>query len=208
MATRAAVRTAVRRLLGDTAAPFVWTDDQLNDLLAEAVDEYAWFVPRVLEAEYTSTAGLRAYTVTAVANDEPLRVLAAEYPVGVPIPHEPDAPAYVAGEVADDQGYAQSWHYDAVLQKLILRNAPTDSATKFRARWHARRVCPTSDSGTVPVENRDLALVQLMVARAAWDLRAAEDAKRGLRPGRNPYGFRVDQMLDRRKVAVSSIMGG
>jgi hypothetical protein len=60
----------------------------------------------------------------------------------------------------------------------------------------------------VPVLNADLALVQLMVARAAWDLRAAEDAKRGLRPSRNPYGFRVDQMLRRRRRASSSIMGG
>jgi hypothetical protein len=126
----------------------------------------------------------------------------------MPIPFEEDVPSYVAGEVAEDRGHAQAWRYDLALAKLVLRNPPADSVTTFRVRWQARRVCPTADSGTVPVENRDLALVQAMVARAAWDLRAMEDAKRGLRPGRNPYAFRVEQMLSRRRRALASVMGG
>ena len=65
MATRAQVRDRVRAELGDTAAPYVWSEALLNEWLKTAIRDWSRISHPQRSATIATVAGTRRYTLSA-----------------------------------------------------------------------------------------------------------------------------------------------
>ena len=194
--TRAELRAWARRELGDTVAPYVWSDERLNDALATAVAEIGQRWPRRVVVTGATTVGARLLSVPA----ETRRVTLVECPPGDFLPEEELTPAYTGVGDAPDWGWARAWRYDRTTQAVTLNWAPGESGTAYRLHTVAGRVCPANDVDAVPLDLGDEPLCVALACQIAWDGRRLEDAKRGLSgSGSNPFATRLAAMFARRR---------
>lgn len=206
MATRATLRARVRRELGDGGAVYLWSDEQVNDHLADAIRELGRALPRgPVAATLTTVAGQREYAIGAAV----AAVVGLEYPVGRPLPRAggpAGTPATGTPDLADT-GYAQEWTGEAAAGTVRLRNAPAAGGEALRVVYRPLPTPPSDDATAVAVAPEEEAIVALLACRSLWESRVLADAKRGLRtPGDNPFAARVAAMLGRRREARGNIM--
>jgi hypothetical protein len=202
MATRAELRARCRTELGDPAAAPVWSDDQLNQWIEEAIrDELTFITPLVQQTSIAAVADQRGYALPAGCR----RVAAVEHPPGVAIEPADDVPGYTAAGDLPDSGYRQAWRHDRTAGRLVLRNPPT-AGEEIVVRYLAAREPIADDVSAQPVEAGDLQIVALLACRRAWDQRRLEEAKRGRRapPPANPFGERIGRLLGGRRRLVTS----
>jgi hypothetical protein len=204
MATLPQVRARVRRELADAGAVQVWSDDQLADAIADALRELSYELPRPTATHATTTvSGQREYAVGAPENAI-AEIVAVEHPEGQLLPREELAPA----DSANDRGYAQAWSLGDGLAEIRLRNTPSSSGQALRVYYKPLIAVPPDDATQVDVAGDEVSIVALMACRSLFDARAVDDAKRGLRQQGNPFRFRVEAALARRRRrARGGVMG-
>ena len=78
MATRAEMRSRCRTELGDTVAPYLWSDAQLNEYIGEAVREMTFIRPLAASVVVAMVANQRGY----VLGTDVWRPRRVEWPVG------------------------------------------------------------------------------------------------------------------------------
>ena len=88
MSNRTELRARVRQELGDTAAPYLWSDTLLDSLLVEAGVWYSRLWPMQALAYRDVAEGQRAFPLPEGALD----VVAIECPPGVALAHEAPGP--------------------------------------------------------------------------------------------------------------------
>lgn len=82
MTTRLDLRNLCRRRLGDLAAPYRWSDLQLNQWINDALAEASLAFPRQLRVQISTTSGLHTYDLPEGFQ----AALAVVYPEGVGAP--------------------------------------------------------------------------------------------------------------------------
>ena len=60
MTTRLNYRNLCRRRLGDLAAPYHWSDLQINQWINDAIADYSLYFPRLVQAVLRATPGVHA----------------------------------------------------------------------------------------------------------------------------------------------------
>jgi hypothetical protein len=192
MATLPQVRARVRRELADAGAVHVWSDEQVADAIADALRELSYELPRPTATHATTTvAGQREYAIGA----DVAEVIAVEHPEGQMLPRA----AIVPADTTNDRGYAQEWAPGDGLAEIRLRNAPGASGQALRIYYRPLIAVPPDDATQVNVAGDEVSIVALMACRSLMDARATDDAKRGLRQQGNPFRFRVEAALARRR---------
>jgi hypothetical protein len=198
MATLPQVRARVRRELADAGAVHVWTDDQLGDAIADALRELSYELRRPTATHSTTTvSGQREYAIGAPEGGI-VEVIAVEHPTGQMLPREELAPA----DTTNDRGYAQAWSQGDAVGEIRLRNAPGSNGQALRIYYAPLIAVPPDDSTALAVAADEVSIVALMACRFLMDARATDDAKRGLRQQGNPFRFRVEAALNRRRRRV------
>ena len=85
MTTRIELNTLIRRRLNDQAAPQRFTDEQINQWINDAIEEYSRYFPRAKTATISTTANDRTYDLPGDYRG----ILSVEYPTG------DDPPSYL-----------------------------------------------------------------------------------------------------------------
>ena len=78
MTTRIELNTLIRRRLNDQLAPQMFTDEQINQWINDAIEEYSRYFPRVKTAALATTANDRQYDLPADYRG----IVSVEYPTG------------------------------------------------------------------------------------------------------------------------------
>lgn len=167
MATLAEVRARLRRALEDTdtTAP-LWTDTELNELLASAHREYGARFSR----EATATLPLVPDQLDYALPDGARRVLRVESPAGTGIPRRPPG-------AGSEPGAAQTWAlFGGLLRFAVAPVAPV--VVLYRGLYPF----PASDAGEfgLPDEGIDLAVTGALIL--ALQRRETQVAKRNGTP--------------------------
>lgn len=171
MATRAELRSAVRRRLEDTGASPLWDDAALNDFLAEAVRRYGTRFPQERSATVTVSAG-----ATSVAVSPPLegsRVVRVFDEAGRLVPRQ-------RASERNDAPAAQAWRWWG--STLVLAR-PAATTGDWQIDYLGGRTLPDDDVTPVDVVPGDEDIIVLLAGASALRRRAVEDSKRGLGRG-------------------------
>lgn len=160
MTTRAALRTQIRNELNDAGATPLWSDERLNQWLAEAIRDYGRALPREVETSLASVADQAGYVLPADA----LRVARVEHPADV---------LRVAG--ADG---AEAAGYEVFGGQLVLAPAPGASGEAIGLRYLARYAEPAADGDTLATPVEDDALLVWYACWRALGWISADEAKR------------------------------
>ena len=78
MTTRIELNTLIRRRLNDQVAPQAFTDEQINQWINDAIEEYSRYFPRQKTTTQTTTANDRQYDLPADYRG----IVSVEYPTG------------------------------------------------------------------------------------------------------------------------------
>lgn len=145
MATLAEVRARLRRALEDTdAVSPLWTDTELNDMLASAHREYGARFSREATITLALVPGQLDYALSADVR----RVIAVESPAGTMLPRRPLA-------AGGEPGTAQTWTlFAGALRFAVPPDAP------ITVMYRGLYPFPTSDAADfgLPEEGADLAV--------------------------------------------------
>lgn len=156
MATLTALRTRLRARL-EEAAPAVWTDTELDECLAGAIEEYSWRFPREVVTTLTLAEGATSAALPAGTRAVERVVLAD----GAVLPRR-GAPAGHAGREES------AWE---VFGGTLWFTVPLPAQTL--ALWLR------ADAGLAELPAADEGLVVALALVAALEQRAVQDLKRG-----------------------------
>ena len=197
MATLPQVRARMRRELGDAGAVHVWSDDQLGDAIGDALRELSYELRRPTATHSTTTvAGQREYAIGArkgwsrSSGWSTRRGRCCRAPSSCRPTRRMIGATRRSGAPGD------------ALAEIRLRNAPGSSGQALRIYYAPLVAVPPDDSTALAVAGDEVAIVALMACRFLMDARATDDAKRGLRQQGNPFRFRVEAALARRRRRV------
>lgn len=173
MATRAESRASVRLRLEDTGGSPLFTDADLNDFLAEALQLYGRLNPPRAKATAAVAAG--AVVVAAPAGVEPHLVVNVRDGTGADVlvmngrqGYGPSASSWVA----------QAWR--AGVGELVLERAvAAEEAGNWTLEYLGSRSLPGADGTAMPIEAGDEPVVVGLAVAAALQRRLTEDYKRG-----------------------------
>ena len=173
MATRAELRTALRRRLEDAGASPLWDDATLNDALEGAIRRYGARFPRELVAGAAVTAGATSVPV-AVAGIEGERIARVLDETGAVVPRLGEAPG-PSGSAAGPVGLEQAWRWWN--GELCLQRPAADGT--WRIEYRGPRGVPTDDATALDVGAGDEEIVLALAVAVALRRRTVEDGKRG-----------------------------
>ncbi|MEA3438859.1 MAG: hypothetical protein U9R58_01095 [Chloroflexota bacterium] len=174
MTTRSDLRNLCRRRLGDTAAPYAFSDLQINQWINDAIAEYSIHFPRTLNTTITCSAGDRIYELPSNFRAS----ISVEYPAGEDPPEYLKRRSYLHDGFWDQAGF-----YD-----VMMRFDESDSAelwiSKNPAASETIAVCylgdhPSldDDTDTCTVLDRHLELIVLFVRWTSYqELASTESA--------------------------------
>jgi hypothetical protein len=189
VATRASLRTQLRRMLADTASSgYTWSDDLLNDFLARAMATLAVDLP--LE---------RRMTVSLVSGQ-------AEYPL--PADFLAGLAVVADGEMmppAPRGEYGWWWRDD----KLLIQPPPR-YAREVELQYIAERLLPSDDAAQVDLSGAEELLVVTRAAAEAYLWWEDQAARRGVTvPSRSSQLLEeYRRLLQGRRQAASRRVGG
>src|SRR4051812_4849087 len=76
----------LRIALGDTTGPYLWDDPTLEQAIARATAAHSYHFPHLVAASYVISLAQQDIALAASADAGLIAVVAAELPVGTPIP--------------------------------------------------------------------------------------------------------------------------
>jgi hypothetical protein len=158
--TRAALRTQVRNELNDAGTTPLWSDERLNQWLAEAIRDYGRALPREVSTTLASVADQAGYALPA----DTLRVARVEHPANV---------LRVAG--ADG---AEVAGYEVFGGQVVLAPPPGASGEAIALRYLARYAEPAADGDTLTTPSEDDGLLAWYVCWRALGWISTDEAKR------------------------------
>lgn len=163
MATLGEARARLRRALEDSdpVAP-LWSDPELNELLATAHREYGARFPREVTVTLAAVLGQTEYPLASDAR----RVLRVESPPGQPLPRRP-------ASLGHEAGAAQSWAFFGGAIQLGL-----PAAEPLVVAYRGLYSFPTSDSADLGVPDEGVDLVVAGAVVLALQRREVMAAKR------------------------------
>lgn len=174
MTTRMDIRNLCRRRLGDLAAPYHWSDLQINQWINDAIADYGQNFPRQLRLEIDTHADLQQYELPAGFQS----VVSVEYPADEDPPEYLRRLAYTHVEFWELGG-----RYDVVrrgdgtaVDELWLSDEPEDGKT-IRLEFLADHASLDDDGDACTVPDRHLELLVLFVRWAALQELAASEAR-------------------------------
>ena len=106
MTTRLELNTLIRRRLGDQTAPQTFTDEQINQWINDAIEDYSRYFPRKKTTTIAAATGDRTYDLPAGYRG----VVSVEYPAGDDPPTLLDRRDYRQARFYIDAGYYDIVH--------------------------------------------------------------------------------------------------
>jgi hypothetical protein len=160
--TKAEFRDLLRRTLEDTSlsAP-LWSDDALDDAMAEALARYGAIVPLETRSTITVSDGDGQITVSGLESAAWIASIR-------------DAAGRLIEPMVDDRLPAQGWRW---WNGAIELARPAVGGT-WTIDWRAPRLLPALDAHDLPIRSGDDFAVCLFAAATALRRRAVEEAKR------------------------------
>lgn len=172
MTTRSQVRTMVRNRLEDSGPDPLWSDDVLNDAIAEAIRRYSTHVPRQEVAALAVAAGDREIEMPEDVNA--LRVARLFDDRGAPwhrwegIGEPPPVPMGPAGGTT-------TWR---VWGNMILLGDAVRRSGLWRAEHLVHRTTPTDDVTPLDIQPNDEDIIVALALAVALSRRAISEGKR------------------------------
>jgi hypothetical protein len=167
------MRTSLRVRLEDSGSSPLFSDGDLNEMLAQALGEYGSIVPKMARTTVAVAADATAITLPGTVSD--YAMVALRDATGADV--RPLA-ARGAGGPLVMAGYEQAWRAVAgtiALQRRVLGA----EAGSWTIEYRTGRTLPATDGETMPVEAGDeAAVIELAMARV-YDRKVFEDYKRG-----------------------------
>jgi hypothetical protein len=176
MATRAALRGALRERLEDDSATPLWSDAALNEYLANAIRSYGARFPRPATG-VTGPLALGATSAPLPQGIADAGVVAVRDARGRDVPRMAERPGPAPDEAA---GLPQAWRVWAGTLRL-QRPTRGDEAGVWQIDHLAGREPVDDDGSAQPIEAGDEPIVVALAAAQVLERRAVEDAKRGTR---------------------------
>jgi hypothetical protein len=196
MTTRGEINTLIRRRLQDQTAPNTFTDEQINQWINDAIEEYSRYFPRIK----TQEIGIELDPGEAASRKHDLNydfrgVISVEYPNGE------DPPIYLERR---DYRHPDFWlvdgYYDVVQRgdagnadELWISQTPADKET-IAVEYLGDHDMLDSDTGTTSVPDTHLEIILLHARWSALQALASGEAA-------NPDPNNV--LLDRYEAIVS-----
>ncbi|MGI8587709.1 MAG: hypothetical protein ACR2M0_08495 [Chloroflexia bacterium] len=201
------LRTQLRSSLLDITPPLLWTDDVLNQCIAEAVTTHSLLFPFAATVDLPVALGQQSFSIYPVQNPgllpppvgeaDLLAVQGVELPVGQPIPQDPWQSTDPAGSASSR--YRQGWRVRS--NTLTLRNpasgneiGPATLRVELLQTWNL----PDDGSGSSwngPVH--DVPLLVLLSKRSAYQYLAEWQARdQGITPALAPSGSGANLHID------------
>jgi hypothetical protein len=175
MATRAELRTSLRRRLEDAGGTPLWDDATLNDALAGAIARYGARFPKEAVATVNVAAGATSVPV-ATAGLEGERIARVLDETGAIVPRTGEAPG-PSGSGAGAAGLEQAWRW---WNGELRLQRPAAATGDWRIEYRRPRAAPVDDAMAVDVAAGDEEIVLALAAAVALRRRAVEDGKRGV----------------------------
>jgi len=168
--TREEIRTLVRRRLGDLAAPYKWSDSQINQWINDAIADYANFFPLKSSTTLATQAGVQNYNLPT----DFLAAVRVEYPAG--------SHTYLRRRDCTQPGFwgADGW-YDLLHKgaadapdEMILSAKP-DGMASIGLVYNATHPYPENDADESTVPEHHLELLVLFCRWKAWEMLSTEE---------------------------------
>lgn len=164
MTTRKELNDRCRLRLGDTNEPYVFSDQQINRWINDAIADYSLSFPRVMSVQIPASAGERCYPL----QDYPAlqHVVRVEYPYGC------EPPRCLLRRSEDDRrGFLGREVYDLKVIPpqtpcLILGCSPAEGEV-IAITFQADHSFPENDEDVLSVPDRHLELLILFVRMAS-----------------------------------------
>ncbi len=194
---------ALRALLLDTSAPYLWPDAPLARCITDACTAYSYLFPRLVRTVYDVAAGQQEIALSPAAGLAPgspptppppgpaaadlIRVLGVELPPGLPLPEDawPSTPAAPSLASRSPQGYR--WTPQLLRLRVPAAGAEVGAGTLAvvaRQTWDT----PTAAAAWNGPPSAD-GLVLLLAQRRAYGLLAGWQARaQGTAPATIPSG--------------------
>lgn len=174
MTTRQEIRNLVRRRLGDDAAPFQWSDLQINQWINDAIAEYSIHFPRRIETTLSCSVGMSIYDLPAGFR----AAYSVEYPVGE------DPPRYLDLRNHLSPGFNRADSFYNILRRLdesspdeLILSASPEASECICVSYLADHAYLDDDSDTCTILDRHLELLVMFVRWAAYqELATTESA--------------------------------
>src|SRR5581483_9386740 len=175
--TRGGLRQRVRVELHDAGATQLWSDELLNQWLAEAISAYGHDLPKQAETTWTSVADQQEYA------------LPSDYLAAVRVEHPDDyfrvyAPV-AGGDVLEDVSgiptrfrLSEQLTFDVYGGNLVLWPAPDVDGETIRLRYRALYAAPSADADVLATPSGDDELLVWWVAARALEWIGMDEARR------------------------------
>lgn len=191
MTTRQELNLLIRRRLNDQVAPQVFTDEQIDQWINDAIEEYSRYFPRVKSAALATSANDRQYDLPADYRG----IVSVEYPTG------DDPPTYLERR---DYRHCDFWQedgfYDVVhrsdasnADELWISQKPSAGQT-ITIEYLGDHDLVDDDSDTISIIDLHL---EVLILHARWSALQALASGEAANPDPN------NVMLDRYEANVS-----
>jgi hypothetical protein len=172
MTTRPQLRAMLRNRLEDSGPDPLWSDEVLNDAIAEAVRRYSTHIPRQEVAAAVVSAGDREIEMPDGVNA--LRVVRVFDDRGVLWPRweESGAPPPVP---MGPTGDTMTWR---VWANMLLLGAPVPRTGLWRIEHMVHRDAPVDDVTPVDIQPNDEDIILALALSVALSRRAISEGKR------------------------------
>ncbi len=191
MTTRIELNTLIRRRLNDQVAPQMFTDEQINQWINDAIEEYSRYFPRLKTTTQLTTANDRQYDLPADYRG----VVSVEYPTGN------DPPTYLERR---DYRHPDFWMEDGfydVVHRSDAGNADEIWISRKPAAGQTITIEYLGDHDLVDDDTDAISIVDLhlevIVLHARWSALQALASGEAANPDPN------NVMLDRYEANVS-----
>jgi hypothetical protein len=174
MTTRLDLRNLCRRRLGDLAAPYHWSDLQINQWINDAIADYSLYFPRLAQASLETTPGEHVVPLPADFLD----------PVSVSFPAGQDPPQLLQRLSCQEPSFWElPRRYDVVSRgdgsasdELWLSDLP-QSGEHVALEYLATHASLDDDGDLTTLPDRHLELVVLFVRWAGMQELASSEAR-------------------------------
>ena len=160
----------VRRRLGDTTAPYKWSDTQINQWINDAIADYTNVFPRTSASSIATQPDVQQYSLPS----DFLSALRVEYPAGS---HQ-----YLKRRSCTHPHFWDEAGYYDILRRgsadetdTITISTRMDGTNTIALTYHAAHLSLEADSDETTVPEHHLELLVLFCRWKAWEMLSTEE---------------------------------
>jgi hypothetical protein len=191
MTTRQELNLLIRRRLNDQVAPQMFTDEQINQWINDAIEEYSRYFPRTKTTTQLTTANDRQYDLPADYRG----IVSVEYPTGDDPPTYLERRDYRHPDFWIDDGFYDVVHRSDAgnLDELWISQKPATGQT-ITIEYLGDHDLVDDDTDTISIKDLHL---EVIVLHSRWSALQALASGEAANPDPN------NVMLDRYEANVS-----